>query len=91
MHLENSIARRRQTAKQREFLTHFSTLGNVLASAKRTGISRQLVYYWREKSPAFAEKLSAAADDAFRDSFSVSSQSSEKPSLAVRKRERSAP
>ena len=65
MELIESIARKRQTAKQRDFLTHFSRLGNVRDSAKQAGISRALVYWWRDNSPLFADKLFAAADEAF--------------------------
>lgn len=68
MHLKDSIARQRQTAKQRDFLIHFALTGNVLASAKQAGVSRALVYWWRENSPAFAEELSAAAANAFNES-----------------------
>ena len=66
MHFPDSIARRRQTAKQRDFLIHFTILGNVRDSAKLAGVSRAIVYYWRENSPAFADRFSAAADNAFR-------------------------
>lgn len=65
VNLSESIAQRRQAAKMRDFLSHFAVSGNVLASAKQAGVSRQLVYYWREQSPAFEEKLSAAAGKAF--------------------------
>ena len=74
MHLSDSIARRRQTAKQRDFLSHFASSGSVLASAKLAGVSRQLVYYWREHSPAFAEMLSTAAGNAFRETPPASPQ-----------------
>ena len=90
MHFTDSIAQRRQTAKQRDFLAHFARSGNILASAKLAGVSRQLVYYWRDNSPTFAERLSLAADDAFGDKPPALPQSAGKPSLAVRKRERSA-
>jgi hypothetical protein len=65
MHINDSIAQRRQTARQRDFLTHFVRSGNVLASAREAGISRGIVYYWREHSPAFAEKLSTAVANVF--------------------------
>jgi len=65
MHINESIAQRRQTAKQRDFLSHFVQSGNVLASARQAGISRGIVYYWREHSTAFAEKLSNAVADVF--------------------------
>jgi len=74
MQFTDSIARRRQTAKQRDFLSHFSISGSVLASAKQAGVSRQLVYYWREHSPAFAEKLSTAASNAFGENLPDSQQ-----------------
>ena len=74
MNLTDSIARRRQTAKQRNFLSHFANTGSVLASAKLAGVSRQLVYYWRENSPAFAAKLSTAAGKAFRETLPASPQ-----------------
>ncbi|MEI6715142.1 MAG: hypothetical protein WCO60_15390 [Verrucomicrobiota bacterium] len=64
-----SISQRRQHVKQLAFLSHFEKSGNVLASAKRTGISRQLVYYWRNSSPSFAKKLSTATEIAFKDSM----------------------
>ena len=66
MHSEATISQRRQLGRQRLFLSHFEESGNILASAKRAGISRQLVYYWRENSPAFASKLFVAADAAFQ-------------------------
>lgn len=66
-----SIAKKRQTAKQRDFLARFARSGNVLASAKEVGISRGLVYYWREHSPAFVAEMNAAADDAFSGSVSI--------------------
>ena len=66
MHSEATISQRRQLGKQRLFLSHFEESGNILASAERAGISRQLVYYWRENSPAFAGMLSTAADVAFQ-------------------------
>jgi hypothetical protein len=78
MHLENSIARRRQSAKQRDFIVHFERSGNVLASARLAGVSRQLVYYWRETSPAFAERLSAAAGEAFGETLASSQPSGRK-------------
>lgn len=78
MHFTDSIGQRRQTAKQRDFLTHFANSGNVLASAKQAGISRQLVYYWRENSPVFAEKLSAAAGAAFGETLASSQPSGRK-------------
>lgn len=65
MEITGSIAQRRQLSKQQKFLVHFSESGNVLASARQAGVSRALVYYWREHSPSFAEKLSEAADEAF--------------------------
>jgi hypothetical protein len=65
MQIEDSLAKRRQAGKQRNFLSHFSNLGNVRESAKFAGVSRATVYYWREHSPSFAEKLSKAADEAF--------------------------
>lgn len=65
MKISDSIAQRRQLSKQQKFLFHFSNSGNVLASARQAGVSRALVYYWREQSPAFAEELSAAANEAF--------------------------
>lgn len=61
-----TLARRRQLAKQSAFLSHFTKSGSVLVSAKEVGVSRQLVYYWQGTSPAFAKKLSAAADVAFQ-------------------------
>ncbi len=85
MHITDSIAQRRQTAKQRDFLAHFARSGNILASARLAGVSRQLVYYWRDNSPTFTERLSLAADDAFGDSPPVSLQSMEKLGLTVRK------
>ena len=69
MHFKDSIAERRQAAKQRDFLTHFARSGNVLASARQAGISRGIVYYWREHSPAFAAKLSVAAGNAFSEAL----------------------
>jgi len=69
MHFRHSIAERRQAAKQRDFLTHFARSGNILASAKQAGISRGIVYYWREQYPAFAAKLSAAAGNAFSETL----------------------
>jgi hypothetical protein len=93
MQIEDSLARRRQAAKQRNFLNHFSNLGNVRDSAALAGVSRALVYYWREHSPTFAEKLSAAADEAFGGSERKPTQYS--PTSAqrgpVRKRERMKP
>lgn len=93
MELTESIARKRQTAKQRDFLTHFSRLGNVRDSAKLAGVSRALVYWWREHSPSFAEKLSAVADEVFGESERKPTQRI--PTSAqtgpVRKRERMMP
>jgi hypothetical protein len=90
MDLIESIVRKRQAAKQRDFLTHFSRLGNVRDSAKQAGVSRALVYWWREHSPSFAEKLSATADEIFGESERKPTQYS--PTSAqggpVRKRER---
>lgn len=65
MQIIKSIAGKRQAAKQRDFLLHFSSLGNVRDSAALAGVSRQVVYYWKDNSPSFAEKLSNAADEAF--------------------------
>lgn len=65
MHFTESIAQRRQTSKQRDFLTIFARSGNVRTSAKQAGVSRALIYWWRENSPTFAEKMSAAAAEAF--------------------------
>jgi hypothetical protein len=67
MHFTDSISHRRQVSKQRDFLSHFARSGNVLASAKLAGVSRQLVYYWRENSPTFAAQLSVAAGQAFNE------------------------
>jgi len=66
MPIEATFAHRRQLAKQLVFLSHFAKSGSVLASAKLAGVSRQLVYYWRDTSPSFAAKLSDAADVAFK-------------------------
>jgi hypothetical protein len=82
MQLETNISQRRQLGRQRLFLSRFAESGNILTSARWAGISRQLVYYWRETSPAFASKLSAAADVAF--------QSPQSASLVVKRKERSA-
>tara|TARA_R110002049_G_scaffold229274_4_gene401366 strand:+ start:405 stop:719 length:315 start_codon:yes stop_codon:yes gene_type:complete len=60
-----TIAQRRQLAKQRDFLADFEASGSVLSSAKQAGVSRQLVYYWRKTCPSFERRLSAAADLAF--------------------------
>ena len=65
MYSNESIAQRRQAARQRDFLMYFVRSGNVLVSARKAGISRGIVYYWREHSPAFAEKLSTAVAHAF--------------------------
>jgi hypothetical protein len=65
MRLKNSITLRKWTARQLDFLTHFVRSGNVLVSARQAGISRGIVYYWREHSPAFAEKLSTAVANVF--------------------------
>jgi len=65
MQFEATLTRRRQLSKQRNFLSIFAESGNILTSAKRAGVSRQLVYYWRETSPAFAGRFDAAADVAF--------------------------
>jgi len=66
MQFEATLTRRRQLAKQQAFLSIFAVSGNILTSAKRAGVSRQLVYYWREISPAFERQLNAAADVAFK-------------------------
>lgn len=66
MQFEATFARRRQLAKQQAFLSIFAESGNILASAKRAGVSRQLVYYWREISPAFERQINDAADIAFK-------------------------
>jgi hypothetical protein len=66
MQFEATFSRRRQLAKQQAFLSLFAESGNILTSAKRAGISRQLVYYWREISPAFERQLNDAADIAFK-------------------------
>ena len=93
MQLIKSIAGKRQAAKQRDFLLHFSSLGNVRDSAAMAGVSRQVVYYWKDNSPSFAEKLSLAADKAFGGNEPKPIQSS--PTSAqqgpVRKRERMKP
>jgi MOSC domain-containing protein YiiM len=93
MHFTDSISHRRQVSKQRDFLTHFARSGNVLASAKQAGVSRALIYYWRENSPAFAEKLSAAAGEAFGETLAGSQQSGRKAARGGpgRKLERSKP
>ena len=93
MNLTESIARRRQTAKQRDFLSHFANSGSVLASAKLAGVSRQLVYYWRERSPAFAEMLSTAAGNVFRETPPASPQGGQKAAKRgkITKRERMTP
>jgi hypothetical protein len=79
MHFKNSIAARRQAAKQRDFLTHFARSGNVLASAKHAGISRGIVYYWREHSPAFAARLTSAAEKAFPGTLAADTRRGESP------------
>lgn len=66
MQFEATFARRRQLAKQQAFLSIFAESGNILTSAKQAGVSRQLVYYWREISPAFERQLNEAADIAFK-------------------------
>jgi len=66
MQIQASFARRRQLAKQQSFLSIFAKSGNILASAKLAGITRQAVYYWREISPAFERQLNDAADIAFK-------------------------
>lgn len=66
MQFEATFARRRQLAKQQAFLSFFAESGNILTSAKRAGISRQAVYYWREISPAFERQLNDAAAIAFK-------------------------
>ena len=90
MDITESIARKRQTARQREFLTHFALSGNVRQSAKQVRVSRALVYWWRENSPSFSEKLNAAADQAFGENESQTLQCI--PATAqqgpIRKRER---
>lgn len=68
MEIRESIARKRQTSKQREFLNHFLNLGNIRQSAKQAGVSRALIYWWRDNSPLFAERLSAATIKAFGES-----------------------
>ncbi|MES2598971.1 MAG: hypothetical protein V4662_26805 [Verrucomicrobiota bacterium] len=71
MQFEATFARRRQLAKQEAFLSIFAESGNILTSAKQAGVSRQLVYYWREISPAFERQLNAAADVAFKSPAAV--------------------
>ena len=71
MHFRATFSQRRQLSKQSLFLAHFKESGNIVASAKQTGISRHLVYYWRDNSSTFEGKLSAAADVAFQVSQST--------------------
>lgn len=90
MQIEDSFAKRRQAAKQRNFLSHFSNLGNVRDSAKLAGVSRTLIYYWREHSVSFAEKLSIAANEAFGENERKPARSGSTSAQRgpVRKRER---
>lgn len=59
------IATTRRLAKQKKFLAEFVKLGHVGKSAKLAGVSRALVYWWRDTYPSFANELTLAIDEAF--------------------------
>ena len=51
-------------AAQAAFLEAFRAIGIIRAAADKAGISRRLVYDWRESDPAFASAFELAEHDA---------------------------
>jgi hypothetical protein len=63
MKKEPSLSKRRQSHKQDLFLDHFKQTGNLSQSADVAGVSRQLVYYWRQTSRTFANRMLDAENE----------------------------
>ncbi len=58
-----SITQRRQSFKQQLFLDNYRKDGIVGQSATAAGVSRQVVYYWRQTSPSFAKRMQDAENE----------------------------
>lgn len=52
------------TRTRETFLRHFAETGNVTLAAKLTGITREIPYRWRNKSPTFAKAWDDAGEAA---------------------------